>query len=175
MGQVACIQVTAEWSRAAPGVEPPDFARQVWPGFGAEAFQVSRVVVRHDAVADRRYWRAFSRLLDLRRPWSAVDWTSRLPEPFRRRVFENTSGHLSVFFRQTTEGAAKVRTLWRHWPIETVDLSMLHLGDVGQRVVRDIAEAEANGDLLLTFWGERETALWLGQEAPVRAFRKRFP
>jgi hypothetical protein len=175
MDRVACVQVTAEWSPAAPDVEPPDFARQVWPGFRTGTFAISRVVVRHDTDAERKYWRSFSRLLDLRKRWSAVDWTDQLPEPFRKRVYESTSGHLNVFFRQTIDGAAKVRDQWRHWPLATVELSMLHLGDVGQSVVREIVEAEAKSELLLTLWGERETALWLGEEATVSTLQKALP
>lgn len=175
MDRVACVQVTAEWSRAAPEIEPPDFARQVWPGFRTGTFVVSRVVVRHDTAADQKYWRSFSRLLDLRKQWSALDWTDQLPEPFRERVYESTSGHLNLFFRQAIDGAVKVRELWRHWPLETVDLSMLHLGDVGQSVVREIVEAEAKRDVLLTFWGERATAFWLGEESAISGLAQRPP
>jgi hypothetical protein len=175
MDRLACVQITAEWSRAAPDVEPPDFARQVWPGFRAGTFAVSRVVVRHDTEADRKYWRSFGRLLDLRKRWSAVDWTDQIPEPFRKRVYESTSGHLSVFFRQPVDGAAKVRDLWRNWRLESVELSMLHLGDEGQSVVREIVGAESNSDLLLTFWGERETALWLGEQSSVSGLAQRSP
>jgi hypothetical protein len=173
MDCVACVQVTAEWNRAAPDVEPPNFARQVWPGFRTGTFAVSRVVVRHDTDADRKYWHSFSRLLDLRKQSSAVDWTDQLPEPFRKRVYESTSGHLSVFFRQPVDGAAKVRDLWRHWTLETVDLSMLHLDEEGLSVVREIVEAEAKSELLLTFWGERETAIWLGEEPAISRLAQR--
>jgi hypothetical protein len=52
---------------------------------------------------------------------------------------------------------------WRNWPLEASDnLGAALPSEREQAVVSGIVAAESEGDLLLSFWSERQTAIWFG-------------
>ena len=176
MGSLSFLQVTAQWNPSAPDTEPPRFA-DVWKGFETGEFEIDRLLVRHDKAIDKRALRSrsFDQILMLDAAWSSLPWSMDLPKKFCKYIYEGTSGHLSLFFRQPIGGALKLLEFWKHWEVEPCDdLSMVVVGPEDQSIIRRIVEAESGGKLLLSFWSERSTVVWFGEPNLLEELEKRW-